>query len=105
MLVESLEHAEEDVVARFLAEWRLEGERLAGALRQALGEDGDLVTAEERSALEARLSGLEEAIREDDPRALRAWIDSTDAAAAGFMERRLDRYVGRTLAGKRLDEI
>jgi len=105
MLVESLEHAEEDVVARFLAEWRLEGERLASAVRQAMAEDPDLLAGGERAEIEARLAELEEAMRGGDPRALRAWIDSTDAAAATFMERRLDRYVGRTLAGKRLDEI
>ena len=105
MLVESLEHAEEDVVARFLAEWRLEGERLASAVRQAMAEDPDLLAGGERAEIEARLVELEEAMRGGDPRALRAWIDSTDAAAATFMERRLDRYVGRTLAGKRLDEI
>ena len=105
MLVESLEHAEEDVVARFLAEWRLEGERLASAVRQAMAEDPDLLAGGERAEIEVRLVELEEAMRGGDPRALRAWIDSTDAAAATFMERRLDRYVGRTLAGKRLDEI
>ena len=105
MLVESLEHAEEDVVARFLAEWRLEGERLASAVRQAMAEDPDLLAGGERAEIEARLAGLEQAMRGGEPRALRAWIDSTDAAAATFMERRLDRYVGRTLAGKRLDEI
>ncbi len=105
MLVESLEHAEDDVVARFLVEWRLEGERLAGALRQAMDEDGDLLLPGERVALEGRLTGLAEALGGDDPRALRAWIESADAAAAPFMERRLDRYVARTLAGKRPEEI
>ncbi|GEJ55683.1 Fe-S protein assembly chaperone HscA [Anaeromyxobacter diazotrophicus] len=105
MLVESLEHAEEDVVQRFLAEWRLEGERLAGALRQGLAEDPDLLADGEREAIDARLAGLGEALRGEDPRALRAWIDAADASAAPFMERRLDRYVGRTLAGKRLEEL
>lgn len=105
MLVESLEHAEEDVVQRFLAEWRLEGERLAGGLRQALAEDPDLLAPGEREVIDARLAGLDEAHRGEDPRALRAWIDAADAAAGPFMERRLDRYVGRTLAGKRLEEL
>jgi molecular chaperone HscA len=105
MLVESLEHAEEDVVARFLADWRLDGERLASAVREALAQDDDLLVGGERAEIEARLAGLEDAMRGGDPRALKAWIDSTDAAAAAFMERRLDRYVGRALAGKRVEEI
>ena len=105
MLVEALEHAEEDVTARFLAEWRLEAERVLAAAGAALAEDGDLLAPAEREQLRDRLAGLAEAARGDDPRALRAWIESADAAGAELAARRMDRHVARTLAGRHVDEV
>jgi len=105
MLVEALEHAEEDVTARFLAEWRLEAEQVLAAAGAALSEDGDLIAVAERDQLRDRLAGLAEAARGDDPRALRAWLDSVDAAAAGLTELRMDRHVARNLAGRHVDEV
>jgi molecular chaperone HscA len=105
MLVEALEHAEEDVTARFLAEWRLEAERVLAAAGAALAEDGDLLAPAEREQLRDRLAGLAEAARGDDPRALRAWIESADAAGAELAARRMDRHVARELAGRHVDEV
>ncbi|HEX7487351.1 MAG TPA: Hsp70 family protein, partial [Anaeromyxobacteraceae bacterium] len=105
MLVEALEHAEEDVTARFLAEWRLEAERVLAAAGAALAEDGDLLAPAEREQLRDRLAGLAKAARGDDPRALRAWIESADAAGAELAARRMDRHVARTMAGRHVDEV
>src|SRR6266568_8436023 len=105
MLIEALEHAEEDVTARFLAEWRLEAERILAAAGAALAEDGDLLAPAEREQLRESLAGLAEAARGDDARALRAWIESADAAAAELAARRMDRHVACTLAGRHVDEV
>jgi molecular chaperone HscA len=105
MLIESLEHATEDVSRRFLAEWRLDADRVLGALATALQEDPELLTDEERAEIELRMEGLRAAMTHDDPLAIRAWIESLDEAAKPFAERRLDQHVGRALAGKRLDEL
>jgi molecular chaperone HscA len=105
MLVESLEHATDDVTRRFLAEWRLEAERALASLAAALEEDAHLVGEEERGGIELRMRGLREAMAHDDPLAIRAWIESLDEAAKPFAERRLDEHVGRALAGKRLDDL
>ena len=48
MLVESIEHAEEDVTARFLREWRVEGDRILASLETAFALDGELLRADER---------------------------------------------------------
>ncbi len=105
MLVEALEHADEDVVARLLAEWRVEGRRLAAALESALAEDGRLLAAEEREEIELRLRGLVEACAGDDPLAIQAWAESLDGAARGFAERRMDEHVGRAVKGRRVEEL
>ena len=44
MLVESIEHAEEDVSQRFILEWRVEGDRILGSLESAFTLDGELLT-------------------------------------------------------------
>ena len=105
MLIESLEHAGQDVEARFLAEWKVEGERVLHALDAALAEDRELVVDEERSDIEARMEGLRAAMTGADPHALRAWLDALDEASRAFAERRLDKHVGRKLAGRRLEDV
>src|SRR5512133_515664 len=40
MLVESIEHAEDDVTERFVREWRVEGDRILASLEGAFGRDG-----------------------------------------------------------------
>jgi molecular chaperone HscA len=105
MLVESLAHAEDDVTERFLREWRLEGERLLGALDDALRSDPDLLAPGERALLDGRAAGLRRAMAGDDFLAVKAWISSLDEAAQPFVERRLDRLAARAFAGRRVDEV
>src|SRR5512138_1662694 len=61
MLRESFEHAKEDVHARALAEYRVEGRRLIEATRSALDADKALLNEDELKAILdaiARLEGL-----------------------------------------------
>jgi molecular chaperone HscA len=105
MLIEGLEHAGEDVEQRFLAEWRVEGARVLEALETALRLDPELLDGEERARIEDRMRGLREALAGDDPHAIGAWIESADRASQAFAERRLDKHLGRALAGRRIDEL
>jgi molecular chaperone HscA len=105
MLIESLEHADADVTARLLAEWRVDAERLLGALEEALAADGELLVAGEREAIDERVRGLREAMAGEDPYAVKAWIESLDAAAKAFVERRVDAHVGRVLRGRRVEDV
>src|SRR5262249_51634028 len=52
MIYDSLEHAEDDMARRLLQESRVEAQRLVQALDSALVSDGDLLDADERSALD-----------------------------------------------------
>jgi molecular chaperone HscA len=105
MLIESIEHAEADVTERFIREWRVEAERLLAALASALEVDGELLSAEERGAVEARLGGLRTAMAGDDYLAIKAWIESVDGATRVFAERRMDKHVRRAMAGHRVEEF
>ena len=105
MLVESIEHAEEDVSERFLREWRVEGDRILSSLETAFAMDGELLTAEERGKVEDRMRGLREAMAGTDHLAVKAWIESVDAASKEFAERRMNKHVARAMAGHRVDEF
>ena len=105
MLIDGIEHAEADVTARFIREWRVEAERILAALASALELDADLLTAEDRTALEAGTASLEVAARGTDHRALKAAVEALNRLSEPFAGRRMDRSVSRALAGRRLDEV
>jgi len=105
MLVESIENAGADVAERFLVEWRIEGERIIQSLESAFQLDGELLTPEERAKIEKRIQGLREAMQTNDYLAIKAWIESTDAASKEFAERRMNKHIGRAMAGHRVDEF
>jgi molecular chaperone HscA len=105
MLIESIEHAEADVEARFLREWRVEGERLAQNLASSLALDGELLSTEERRAVDGRLEGLRAAIAGADYLAIKAWIESVDGATKEFAERRMNKHVALAMRGQRVEDF
>jgi len=105
MLVDSIEHAEEDVTERFVREWRVEGDRIVASLESAFRVDGELLSPEERARIEERIRGLREAMAGTDYLAVKAWIESVDAASKEFAERRMNKHVAMAMAGRRVEEF
>ena len=105
MLVESIEHAEEDVTERFVREWRVEGDRILGSLEAAFRMDGELLSPGERARIEDRMRGLREAMSGMDYLAVKAWIESVDAASKEFAERRMNKHVAKAMAGHRVEDL
>jgi molecular chaperone HscA len=105
MLVESIEHAEEDVSERFLREWRVEGDRIVSSLETAFAMDGELLAPEERAKIEERMRGLREAMDGTDYLAVKAWIESVDGATKEFAERRMNKHIAKAMSGHRVEEF
>ncbi|HEY6098776.1 MAG TPA: Fe-S protein assembly chaperone HscA [Anaeromyxobacter sp.] len=105
MLVESIEHAEEDVTERFVREWRVEGDRILSSLESAFQLDGELLSPDERGKIEERTRGLREAMEGTDYLAVKAWIESVDAASKEFAERRMNKHVAKAMSGHRVEEL
>jgi molecular chaperone HscA len=105
MLVESIEHAEADVTERFVREWRVEGDRILASLQSAFELDGELLAPEERARIEDRMRGLREAMAGDDYLAVKAWIESVDAATKEFAERRMNKHIAKAMAGHRVEDF
>jgi len=105
MLRDSVEHARDDMHARALQENRVEGERLAEAVRSALEADGALVSAPERADIEQRLAALRRTLGGDDHRAIKAASDALNRATDEFAARRMDASVRRALAGQKIANL
>ena len=83
----------------------MEGDRILASLASAFELDGELLSGDERAAIEERMRGLREAMAGDDYLAVKAWIESVDAASKVFAERRMNKHVAKAMAGHRVDEF
>ena len=105
MLKESFSTAEEDMRARSLREAAVEAERMLLATRSALAADGDLLSAEERGAIDGLMVEIE-AVREGtDHHLIDAAVEALAKGTEAFAAERMNRGIRRALAGRRVDEV
>jgi molecular chaperone HscA len=105
MLQESFREAEHDMKSRALAEERVEAERLVEATMRALEVDGDLLSADERVAVDALIAKVSEIARGEDHRAIKAAVEQLSHGTDEFAARRMDRSIKSALAGKKVQEL
>ncbi|TMH34555.1 MAG: Fe-S protein assembly chaperone HscA [Betaproteobacteria bacterium] len=105
MLKESFSTAEADMQARSLREARVEAERMLLATRAAMAADADLLTAEERDAIEALLAQVEACRHDDDHRAIDAAVEALAKGTEAFAAERMNRSIRQALAGRRVEEV
>ena len=105
MLQDSFASAEIDKQSRALREEQVEAERLMLATQSALDHDGDLLTDDERVAINALMQNVRVLAQEVDHVAIRAAANALAHGTENFAACRMDRSVRSALAGKKLDEI
>jgi molecular chaperone HscA len=105
MLLEALDHGESDLKLRRLAEHRVEARRILEATKKALGEDSDLLEADERVAIEAACVRVAASVAGGDPSRIRVDIEALDAATKAFAGRRMDRAIAHAIEGRRVDAV
>jgi molecular chaperone HscA len=105
MLIEALDHGEEDLTRRRLAESRVEAGRILLATRKGLSADGDLLEPGEGDRIRAACDALEEASLGDDPGRIQFRIETLDDDTKAFAGRRMNRAIARAIEGKRLDTV
>ncbi|HYQ71699.1 MAG TPA: Hsp70 family protein, partial [Gammaproteobacteria bacterium] len=106
MLRESMTHAGEDRDARRLREEQVEADRVLEALQAALAADGDeLLSAEERAAIEAAAATLQTTRTGSDYRAIKAAIAAVEQASSTYVERRMNTSISKAMAGHTVDEF
>jgi molecular chaperone HscA len=105
MLVESFEHAEEDIAARQRIERTVEAERVIAATEEALAKDGDVLDEDERAQVDGAIKALRDAITKGDPRMLTLRTEALDRATQPLAERRMDRAIAGAMRGRGVDEV
>jgi len=105
MLVESFDHAEDDLRRRDLAIERVEADRILAATRQAMIDDAALLTDDVRAAGEAAIAALVAAVAGEDHLLIRQRIEALDLATKPFAQLRMNRAVDGAMRGRRLTEV
>ena len=100
MLYESMEHARGDAERRLLTESRVEAERMILATRAAVDADAALLEPGEGGRIEAAIDALAQARAGEDRDAIDARVTALDDAARPFAQRRMDRSIAAALEGR-----
>lgn len=105
MLQDSFATAQEDMQARALVEARVEAERMLDATRSALAADGDLLDAQERTAVDALMQALEAARNLTDAAAVEAATEALAKGTEPFAAMRMNRSIAQALAGRNVENL
>ncbi len=105
MLKESYSHAAEDLEARNLREQQVEAERIIAALRAAMAQDGELLSVDEREALEQAVAKLETTVADGNYRRIESGVEELAKASDFFASRRMDQSISRALSGHSIEEL
>ena len=104
MLIDSFDHAEDDLARRNLAIERVEAERILQATKAAFVTDAALLTDDVRAAGEAAMTALAAAMAGEDYLAVRHKIEALDVATKPFAQLRMNRAITAQLQGVTLDD-
>ncbi len=105
LVLESVDHAQEDFRARLLIELRNKADAELRHTEKGLRQAGDSLSPAERSAVDAATAAGREAQAGDDPDRLRAALDALARATQPLAERLMNAVVAATLRGHTADEI
>ncbi|MGC4122348.1 MAG: Hsp70 family protein [Myxococcales bacterium] len=105
MLMDSIDHAEEDVARRLLKESRVEAERIMNEARKRVADHGFLLPADERDLIEKCLKGLEAACVGEDYRAILSRQQDLVAVSNAFAERVMNFEIEKAIKGKSAEEL
>ncbi|HEY8516861.1 MAG TPA: Fe-S protein assembly chaperone HscA [Candidatus Binatia bacterium] len=105
MLEESFDLAEEDFAQRQLVEARVEAESILHATDKAKHLHAQLLTDEEREAIERAANELREAVQGTDYNRIRDLIEALNQAGTPFAQRIMDASIKSALESKSVAEI
>ena len=105
MLLDAIEHAEDDITVRQLREQRVEATRLLKDAHKQLEENGDLLSPEELLGVRQACAAVESAASGKDHVAIKDAIAALDVVSRPVAERIMDRTMGKALSGHRVEEF
>ncbi|EYC51602.1 molecular chaperone HscA [Hylemonella gracilis str. Niagara R] len=106
MLQESFATAQQDMQARALAEARVEADRMLLATRSALAADADLLSPQERAAMDALMQTLASLrTSSEDAKAIDAATEALAKGTEAFAALRMNRGIQKALSGKNIEAV
>ncbi|MBN8753163.1 MULTISPECIES: Fe-S protein assembly chaperone HscA [Variovorax] len=106
MLQESFSTAQQDMQARALVEARVDADRMLLATQSALDADGDLLSDEERTLIDASMAQLREAAKtSNDAGAIEAATKKLADDTEAFAAQRMNAGIARALAGRKVESL
>jgi molecular chaperone HscA len=106
MLLDSIDHAEDDMHKRLLAEQQVEARRVLIDAHKQLVENGDLLSADEKREFVSQVQALEElAQRTTEHAEIKAAIGTLDTLARPFVERIMNRAISTAAVGHRMEDF
>ena len=105
MLQDGFNTAQQDMQARALVEARVDGERMILATTSALKVDGDVLSAEQRSEIDALISALKLTLSAEDASKIEAATKALAKGTEAFAAERMNRGIREALAGKNVQSL
>lgn len=105
MLKDSVAQADQDAQLRMLREEQVQAGQLIESIAAALEQDVNLLTEQEKTAIEAQMLATKTALESADIDALRQATKALSACTDDFAAKRMDRSIRQALTGRTLDEI
>ena len=105
MLQDSFKTAEQDIKARALVEARVDADRMWLATQSALQADGDLLSAEDRTRIDALMAATLDAKKLEDAATIEAITEALAKGTEAFAAQRMNRGIQHALAGQNIENI
>ncbi len=105
MLQDSFKTADQDIKARALVEARVDADRMWLATHSALQADGDLLSAEDRTRIDALMAATLEAKKLEDAAAIEATTEALAKGTEAFAAQRMNRGIQHALAGQNIESL
>ncbi len=105
MLQDGFATAEEDKLARALAEARVDADRMILATQSALAVDSDLLSSEELATIKSIVNKLQTQISTTDYSMIESLTSELAHETEKFAANRMNRGIQQALSGKKLDSL
>lgn len=105
MLQDSFSTANQDIQARALVEAKVDADRMLLATQSALDVDGDLLSTEERQHIDQHMAALRASLDSTDAAAIEALTQALAKGTEAFAAQRMNRGIRQALAGKNVETL
>lgn len=102
MLLDSMEHAQEDIATRALAEAKTEAEQLLQTTEKFIHKNYESLLKEELMATTLAMQALQLAIDMNDKDLVQTKIEELNNISRPYAERVMDNAIGKAMAGKKI---